>query len=425
MKPDSGTKTCFFFCFAASIFCFAPWGLAEPNDSPDWSQWRGPARDGQVAGAAWPDQLVEGSLERVWRMPLGPSYSGPIVTEDLVFTTATEEKESEVVYALDRKTGEERWRTSWPGAMKVPFFAKSNGSWIRSTPAYDGSCLYVAGMRDLLVCLNADSGTMKWEIDFMATFQTPLPSFGFVCSPLVDGDAVYVQSGASVVKLDKATGEVLWRVLEEDGGMNDSAFSSPVIATVSGIRQLLVQGREALAGVELESGTVLWKKTVPAFRGMNILTPVVHDDAIFTSSYKNESWLYQITRSENEWSVATAWTNNAAGYMSSPVVVDGHAYLHLQNERFTCIDLQTGERTWTSKPFAKYASLVAQGDRILALTADGHLLLMKANPAAFELIGAQQISEQDTWAHLGLSGDQLFVRELNAIAAFRWVDPAP
>ena len=83
-------------------------------------------------------------------------------------------------------------------------------------------------MRDVLVCLDAASGKERWKVDFVEKFGTALPAFGFVCSPLVDDKAVYVQAAAAFVKLDKKTGEVLWRTLQDAGGMNGSAFSSPV-----------------------------------------------------------------------------------------------------------------------------------------------------------------------------------------------------
>lgn len=130
-----------------------------PTTQPSWPQWRGPTRDGQVSGPKWPDRMARDSLELLCRVSLDPSYAGPIVTEDLVFTTQTRNRESEVVLALDRRTGDERWRAEWKGAMTVPFFVASNGSWIRSTPAYDGDCLYVAGMRDVLVPPPAKSMT--------------------------------------------------------------------------------------------------------------------------------------------------------------------------------------------------------------------------------------------------------------------------
>ncbi|MCA9166699.1 MAG: PQQ-binding-like beta-propeller repeat protein [Planctomycetales bacterium] len=388
--------------------------------SQTWPQWRGPNRDGSSIDGDWPDELSQESLQQLWRVELGPSYSGPVLSDELVFTTETRGESDEVVYAFDRKTGDERWHADWKGALKVPFFAAANGSWIRSTPAYDGQRLYVAGIRDVIVCLDAKTGHELWRVDFVEKFGSPLPAFGFVCSPLVDEAAVYVQAGGGVAKLDKLNGNVVWRSLDDGGGTNGSAFSSPIIATVAGKRQLVVQTRTELAGLDLESGIVLWKQTVPAFRGMNIQTPLVVDDAIFTSSYQNRSWLYEISQAEGSYQVTTTWENNAQGYMSSPVVIDGHVYMHLQNGRFACVDLATGDRTWTSKPYGKYASLVAHGDKILTLVQDGRLLLLAADPEKFSLLGEAKLTSEETWAHLAVSGDEIYVRELKALSAYRW-----
>ena len=388
----------------------------------DWNQWRGPTRDGVVRGRTWPDSLGEDHIVESWSVKLPPSYSGPIVTKSLVFTTGTAD-DNEIVYALDRGTGEELWRASWPGAMSVPFFAAANGSWIRATPAYDGQSLYVAGMRDVLVSLNGKTGEEQWRVDFMKQLETPLPKFGFVSSPLVDGDHLYVQAGASFVKLEKRTGKIVWRALQDRGGMSGSAFSSPIMTTLSGQRQLVVQTRLKLAGVDPDTGSVLWEQPVPNFRGMNILTPVRFEDGIFTSAYQNRSWLFQVLKAGEAYEVREAWNNNAKGYMSTPVVVDGHLFLHLQNQRFTCIDLNNGERTWTSEPFGKYCSMIVQNDRILALDQEGDLLLLKANPSKFELIDKRKLSDQETWAHLAISGNELFVRELKGLRKFRWSQP--
>lgn len=59
------------------------------------------------------------------------------------FSPDTKNKETEILFAPDRKTGKERWRAEWQGAMTIPLFAASNGSWIRSTSACDGERLYV------------------------------------------------------------------------------------------------------------------------------------------------------------------------------------------------------------------------------------------------------------------------------------------
>jgi outer membrane protein assembly factor BamB len=393
---------------------------AEDDAVSTWSQWRGPTRDGLVPGSDWPTSLSGDTLTQEWRVELDASYSGPIVSESAVFVTGTADKTTEVVSALDRRTGALLWRVQWPGSMQVPFFAASNGSWIRSTPAFDGESLYVAGMRDVLVSLDAMTGVQRWRVDFADEFKTPLPAFGFVSSPLLDGESLYVQAGASLVRLESKTGKTIWRVLKDEGGMTAGSFSSPVMATLAGRRQLIAQTREKLCGVDPETGDILWQQPVPSFRGMNILTPVVLGDTLFTSSYQHKAWLFNIAKSADGFIVSERWNNNAQGYMSTPVVVDGYAYLHLQSQRFSCINLSTGERTWTSTPFGKYCSLVAQKDLILALDQRGELLLIKANPREFELLDQRTVSDQDTWAHLAVCNNEVFIRELNGMSVFRW-----
>ena len=411
-----------FVCIHTMLALFvAASPLRAEDTSSQWNQWRGPNRTGVIESDPWPNSLDEDTLKQLWKVDLGPSYSGPIVADGRVFTTETRDRKFEVVRAFEVDSGKELWKTEWEGAMRVPFFAKANGDWIRSTPAWDDGRLYVAGMRDVLVCLSAKDGEIIWKVDFVKDFETPLPAFGFVCSPLVDGDHVYVQAAGSLVKLDKVTGEVVWRSLKDGGGMYGSAFSSPVMATVGDKRQLIVQTRKALTGVDPESGDVLWSQEIQAFRGMNILTPTVFEGGIFTSSYGGRSALYELNPGDEGFEIEEAWQNKTQGYMSSPVVIDGFAYLHLRNQRFTCVNLETGEIKWTTKPYGKYWSMVANGESILALDERGELLLIKANPDEFELLDSRKIGE-NTWAHLAVSGDHVYVRALDALIAYRWTD---
>jgi hypothetical protein len=89
-----------------------------------WPQWRGPSRGGHVTGPAWPDRLRGDALQPLWRVELGPGYSGPVVAADRVFVTETRDKSVEVVRALDRDTGKELWRVQWKGAITVPPYAR-------------------------------------------------------------------------------------------------------------------------------------------------------------------------------------------------------------------------------------------------------------------------------------------------------------
>lgn len=405
-----------YLLFSTCVFCVP----VLPLIANDWQQWRGPNRTGIVAEADWPSSLSEESLAQQWAVDLGPSYSTPIVTSKHVFVTETRDKSMEVVQAFDRKNGEKIWEKSWQGAMKVPFFANSNGSWIRATPVADEQNLYVAGMRDVLVCLDQETGEIQWSLDFAKKLSTPLPSFGFVSSPMIDGESLYVQAGGGIAKVNKSDGEILWRALTDGGGMGGSAFSSPVILTLHGVRQLVVQTRTYLAGLDLESGDVLWKQEIEAFRGMNIVTPTQFKQSLFTSTYGGGTFLVSPEVTNGKWSVSIAWRNKVQGYMSSPVILDGHAYLHLRNERFACIDLNTGKEAWITKPFGKYWSLVSNGKEMLALDSSGDLFLIDPSPDEFRILDQRHMSDSPSWAHLVVAGDEVFIRTLNQLLSFEW-----
>lgn len=397
--------------------------------SDSWTQWRGPNRDGSFEGPVWSSSLD--TMQLKWRQPIDDGYSGPIVLENKIFTFETLRKSNEVVRCFDRKTGEELWSASWEGAMRVPFFAASNGSWVRSTPATDGESLYVAGMRDVLVSLDVVTGKENWRVDFVERYKTPLPSFGYVCSPLIEGDFLYTQAGASLLKLNKRTGETIWRSLVDEGGMNGSVFSSPVIETINGVQQLVIQTRTTLCGVDLETGKELWSQEIPAFRGMNILPPTKYEDGVFTSAYGGKSLWVELKHDgnsddEGKWEPSVAWENRTQAYMSSPIVIGSHIYLHLRNQKFTCLDLKTGETLWeTDRKFGKYWSIVRQGDKLLALDQDGILFLIEASPDEFRLLDERKISDQETWAHLAVAGSEVIIRDQKGIAVYDWSSNSP
>ena len=384
----------------------------------DWPQWRGPSRDGVVKGG-WPGDLEK--LERVWRVELQPSYSSPVVVGDRVFTTETVSKKLERVRALDRKTGKVLWEKTWEGAMSVPFFAKRNGDWIRATPACDGETLFVAGIRDVLVALDAATGDEKWRIDFSAKFNKPLPAFGAVASPLIDGDALYTQAGGAVCRLDKKTGEVKWRALEDGGGMMGGAFASPSFAVLGGKRQLLVQTREKLGGLDPETGKVLWSQDIVAFRGMNILTPIAVDDVLYTSTYGGKTQGWKAVETDGKWTVSPLWEHKSQGYMTTPVVVNGVAFTSLRSGRMMAIDVKSGREGWTSsESFGDYVSMATNGSRVLGLDTKGNVTLFEADAGKFTRLGTKKIADGETWAHVAVCGEEVFIRELEGLALWRW-----
>ena len=398
--------------------------LADPIPASNWPQWRGPTRDGIVnSNRRWPESLQGNSLAIAWKTgKLGPSYSGPLVLADRIITTETVEAKREVVTAYDRKTGKQIWQSKWDGSMSVPFFASKNGSWIRSTPAADSDCVYVAGIKDVLVAIEHASGKEKWRLDFVKDLMATPPDFGFVCSPLVDHSGVYVQAGGAFHKVDKRTGKVLWTSLKNGGGMMGSAFSSPAFATIAGKEQIVVQTRTDLAGVDRSTGNVIWKRAVPSFRGMNILSPVVvGNDGVFTSTYGGTTQLFKVKSAGGAYETENGWSFKYEGNMTTPVVVAGRAYLLGKDRRAICIDLATGQETWRSEQrFGEYWSLVANGDKILALDNRGILILLKANANEFEILDQRKVADAETWAHLAVCRDEIVVRDLNGLTVWTW-----
>jgi len=395
--------------------------FAGPDAPADWNQWRGPERNGRVAGSSWPTSFA--GLEPLWEVSLGKGYPGALVTNEAVFVVETVDASTAAVRALRPGNGDTLWIRSWTSSGNVPFFAAANGDWVRSTPAWDGETLYVGDMEERLLALNGATGEIRWIVDFPERFGTKVPDFGFASSPLVDGDALYVQAANSIVKLDRKTGDTVWRALAGSGRIQASgAFSSPVIHELAGARQLVVQTRHTLYGVSLDEGNELWSTDVPNFRGMNILTPVFDGDRIFTSTYQNGSFMFEITRQGEAFVVTEQWKNPGSGYMSSPVLIDGFVYLHLGNGRISCLEAESGEERWRSESFGKYWSMAWQDDKILALDEGGELVLLRANPASFELLDQEEITNREAWGYLAIRGDELFVRDLESIRAFRWSD---
>jgi outer membrane protein assembly factor BamB len=387
---------------------------SDPLVNNEWRNWRGLNRDGMLHNNSLPTSLDPERLVRIWSKSLGDSYSGPLLTANAVFTTESDSGK-ERVYAFSRENGNELWKYEWDGKLSVPFFAARNGSWIRSTPATDGKRLFVGGIRDLLVAIDCQSGKEIWRVDF-AKMAGKVPDFGMVCSPLLDGEHLYIQAGNSVHKLNSADGSIVWSSMKDNGDMMSSgAFSSPIIDVIKGTRQLVVQSRTKLAGLNLDTGSPLWTHEVAAFRGMNILTPTVWNNAIFTSSYGGKSILLDF-----ESTPKVRWDNKVEGYMSSPIKIENYVYMHLKNKRFACMDLNTGKELWVTTPFGEYWSMVSDGNRILALDQNGTLRLIEHNPSKFTLLSERKVSEEEAWAHVAVAGNNIAIRSQNALQLFKF-----
>lgn len=414
----------------ASILCLLLWVVfAAPvfaeDGAPDWTQWRGPNRDAHVPGPAWPDSLSTDALRKQWRVELPPGYSGPIVAGDRIFVAGTENEQDEVVQALDRETGQMLWLTRWPGAIVVPMIGRGQGNWIKSTPAWDGEKLYVLGMEDVLVALDGKSGAIHWRVDFKEHFETEQPEYGAPSSPLLYKDWVFIQAAGRLVRLKKETGEVDWHGFFTGDAAELTPFSSPVIAEIAGRKQLVAFFPKGMGAIDPDTGEILWEIPVETAIGAAYPTPVIYGDNIFLSLYGRKTHLFHVSKNEDgTFTCEPVWEHKAKGYLSTPVVVDGHAYVQLTNRRVICLNLETGEETWGARQrFGLYWGMHANGDKILALDGEGTLRLLRANPGEMEILDSRQISDAQAWAPIAFSGRELYIRDIEGVTKYIWAGP--
>jgi outer membrane protein assembly factor BamB len=397
--------------------------LALPGfaaDRPIWPQWRGPNRDGSSPGSPFPDKLD--SLKQIWRVELGPSYSGPIVLADRVIVTETADAKTEAVRALDRDTGKELWKVQWPGGQDVISEAKPRGEAIRATPASDGKMVIVGGMHDFLICLDVADGKERWRIDFVSEYKARQPDMGMASSPQIDGDSVYTLAAAGVVRVNAKTGKVDWRTLTDDPKLEGGATASVMVAQVAGRKTVVALNRKTLTLLDPESGKILWKQTVPAYRSTTTATPVLLGDAgIFVTMVGGRSMRFDAAADGDKASAKRTWDASPVSYMSTPVLVGDHLYAHLYTQRIACLEAKTGRVKWTSdQGFGEYWSMATRGEQILALDQKGELYILAANPKKFEIIDQRKVGEAETWAHLAVCGDEVYVRDMKGITAYRW-----
>src|SRR5262249_8970095 len=142
----------------------------------------------------------------------------------------------------------------------------------------------------------AGDGALLWQHELLAEYDAPIPRWGIACSPLVDGERVFVTLGGSkgnVVAFDRTTGKEVWKTTE----LSDSAgYSSPVAATQGGVRQVIIFCGGSVNGLAADSGKVLWRYDWTTSNEVNAATPLVYktrqgdkeNDYIFISSGYNK-----------------------------------------------------------------------------------------------------------------------------------------
>lgn len=384
------------------IFCTA--ALA----ATDWPHLRGPELDGRA-----PAEVIAGAeapgLEVGWRIPLGSGYSGIAVAAGRAVTMFTE-GDSDWVAAFDLDNGSELWRHRLDSVNRG---RDGSADGPISSPVIGAGAVYALGPKGQLVALDLEDGELRWSRRMDRDFGATEPDFGFGATPLlVDGKLVVLTGveGGAVTALDAETGETLWA-----SGTDEYQYQVPVVTSAGETTQILVSSSRAMIGVDPQNGAELWSYEAKEGEQIGGTITLAGEDR-FLVQITGESVMLALERGDDGFSVRELYrTRELGGTYALPVYYDGHLYGY-RGQILACVDAETGERLWRSRPPGG-RGLILVGDKLALFAAAGHVVLADASPEGYverARIKALDVSGY-TWP--SYADGRILVRNLEEMAA--------
>ncbi len=394
-------------------------GLTTFVVADDWPQWRGPERDGKSAETGLLQEwTAEGPALRWKRTDVGTGYSSPSIANGRVFVQTTRGEE-EFALALDEQSGDDLWSASIGkvGKNRGPQYPGT-----RSTPTVDGDLIYCLSSDGELSCLDAASGDQKWQRKLKDDFGGADGAWAYSESVLIDGDAVICTPGgdrASLVALNKLTGEVVWECAVPEGGTAE--YASIMTATTDDRRQYVQYLRNGLVGVDATTGQLLWKYDKTVDPGANILTPIVDGQYIFSAGSRTGGALIELAMEGDGVAVTEIYFDRKLSpSIGGAVLLDGHLYGATQSGLF-CADFRTGENKWQDRSVGAASVCYADGRLYVRGHKSGEMALVEPTSEAYREHGRFEQpdrSEKPAWPHPVVSNGALYVRDWESLLCY-------
>jgi outer membrane protein assembly factor BamB len=381
---------------------------------PYWTDFRGPDRAGVYAeteiDTAWPAS----GLPRLWKQPVGGGYASFTVGEGRAYTIE-QRRDREAIAAYDIETGRELWAFAYPAL----FDEILGGAGPRATPVYREGLIYSLGAKGDLYCLWAKTGKPKWSKSILADNGAENQRWGMAASPLIVENMVVVTPGGapgkSIVAYDRLSGAPVWRALDDRAG-----YTSPILATLAGRRQIVWISGQRAVGVAPENGALLWEYAFPGQLDMNCSQPVVVDEAhvLLSSAPGPGAALLEITKTGETYAARAVWQNNRMkNKFNSSVLYQGFIY-GFDEAILACIDPQTGEVKWKGGRYG-YGQLLLAGGYLVVVTEQGDVVLVQATPEGHRELARFSAIEGRTWNIPAIDNGLLLVRNSSEMACFR------
>jgi outer membrane protein assembly factor BamB len=389
--------------------------VAVTLSAGDWPEFRGPNRDGVIAGVHVPTDWGTAPPRPLWRQRVGPAWSSVIVVGERLYTQEQRDKQ-EAVVCYEAATGKELWAHE----DATRFWDTVSGAGPRATPTFANGRVYTLGGTGVLNCLDAATGKCYWTHDLKTDAGATPPLWGFAGSPLVaDGNVIVFAGGKgdrTLLAYRADSGEPAWAAPAGEG-----SYSSPQLVTLAGKRQCLLLSDGGLTAVDPQTGTVLWKygrampgapRTAQAHvvGATEVLVPTLAGPGLERIS---------VTLDGDTWKVERLGESTALKPEFPDVVVyEGHVYGFDLNQ-FCCVDLATGKRCWRGGRYGRGEVMLLPGQALLLVVSEtGELVLLAANPQRQEELGRFQALNGKTWNHPVVAHGRLYVRNAEEMACY-------
>ncbi len=402
--------------------------------SAGWTRWGGPNGDFTLPEAKILDAFPEGGPKVLWKRELTGGFSSIVVAEGVAFVAARE-GDDERLLALDATTGEQKWEHRYTAKVPQPTLTdeqKKNpdrqpgemeyiadfGFGPNSTPLVMGDRVITIGYMGHMHCLDRATGKSLWSHDFQKEFQPNFLRFGYSASPIAYRDTVIAPVGGKehgLVAFNLSDGKVVWH--KHDFG---AGYSTPVIFQMGG-RDLMAALVEPAIGVfDPTNGELLWSTPHQNPFNSYIPTPMIcPGDRLFIGSDGGKGCrMFQLTYKDGQLDAKEEWNGKLKmAHFNAVRIGDRLLATPMQPEMVVAYGLSDGTETWKDRVFGK-SNFVVAGEKVLALSDDGKLRLLKLLPDGVTVVSeAKVLGDKQVYSPPSLVGGVLFARDRERVVA--------
>jgi outer membrane protein assembly factor BamB len=395
-------------------------GVCLTAGATDWPQWRGPHRDGISKEADLLKEWPKEGPKLLWQLnDIGGGYSTPSIVGGRLYLLGNKGLQAEFVQAREVEGGKEVWTTHIGKVGEPRQFPAYPAA--RSTPTVEGDVLYALGSDGDLVCLTTADGKERWHKSLRADFDGKPGRWAYAESPLIDGDKLVCTPGgkkATLVALDKKTGETIWRCTVPGG--DPAAYSSVIIVNAGGVKEYVQFLEKGLVGVDAKTGKFLWRYDKTAKSPANIPTPVAHGDYVFSTSSMSGAALLELKAKDGSVDAEQVYySRKLPNAIGGSVLVSGYLY-GTSAQGLMCVAFKTGEVKWQDRSVGPGSVCYADG-RLYVHSEDDDVALVEATPDGYHEKGRFKLPDQPkrgnsrAWPYPVVANGRLYLRDLRTL----------